>query len=782
MVTDFLDDMKGFLERVKILEGNLPTSGEYQKTLTDVFTSLLVMCAFATKFITKGRMKKWVVNTVLGEDSELASARSNVQKSIDNLQQATQYAILKNTEKLAIMASELKENDKEHNVLLEKVLQQQSESKEDLEIIKAILLEQRKSQHRVSTDEFDRTTQKAKGIRSIIPENFDNLAEMIVLQESKLMQTCEWLFEETSWKTWFKSSEACTRSSLLALYGESGVGKSYLAIAADDHLRTLARQETGNKICVASFFCRRGVHALNSFQEIINSTILQICDQDIFVHEQINAQFARDYEVNDADYFKLLESIFRCGSARMLYIIVDAVDELEAQVDKHAFEEMIRAIDAKGLNIKLLVTSRGQLSQVASTEILVDRSKISPDLARIIKARLNSTDSAFQGIRHLHLYVKTRIESLLVARADGLLYVDVALRYLSNIGREAAIIKELKEPLPSTTAGYLQKDVNQCWRRTPDNLVQGMKILLAWLTFGFESLTLTGANALVQMISDDGDFFIEDEIEGAYGRIIQVASTARRSTSEDSEDSSTRTFDFNSFNESTLFDDRGSLITFRYRSTKELLSTIEQSSPSGCKACLPRSEAHMAMFLLCFRIIEQHKKVLDKQASPTENMELRKYAIKHCLRHWREIDYERHTKDENIIVLDSFAALLNDKELLATQTEAMGYDYSIDRLVCDYPHIDSTLWYQDFLDKWSGWSQWAGINISSKSSSLTPQIRTEVYEYWTSDTDECMLPIAKAHVDKWLGAIEDHEAKISYYFARKAAQMVGRSRSVLINH
>lgn len=54
----FFEDMNSFLQRITILETRLPKHKGYQNCLMDVFTSFLVMCGFAHKFIELGRFSE----------------------------------------------------------------------------------------------------------------------------------------------------------------------------------------------------------------------------------------------------------------------------------------------------------------------------------------------------------------------------------------------------------------------------------------------------------------------------------------------------------------------------------------------------------------------------------------------------------------------------------------------------------------------------------------------------------------------------------------------------
>lgn len=110
VVIAFFEDMHAFLQRITILESRLPKYKAYRNCLTDVFKALIEMCGFSTKYIELGRFKKWVINMIKGEDGELGAARKKMDVSLSRLQDATEYAILGNTEELRHMNADLQEN------------------------------------------------------------------------------------------------------------------------------------------------------------------------------------------------------------------------------------------------------------------------------------------------------------------------------------------------------------------------------------------------------------------------------------------------------------------------------------------------------------------------------------------------------------------------------------------------------------------------------------------------------------------------------------------------
>jgi hypothetical protein len=55
-VAGFFEDLRSYLCRLKVLEGNVPPVPELKAVLVQVFTSILVLCAICTKYIRKKRV------------------------------------------------------------------------------------------------------------------------------------------------------------------------------------------------------------------------------------------------------------------------------------------------------------------------------------------------------------------------------------------------------------------------------------------------------------------------------------------------------------------------------------------------------------------------------------------------------------------------------------------------------------------------------------------------------------------------------------------------------
>lgn len=267
VVACFFEDMNSFLQRVSILERRLPEYRAYQACLMDVFTSFLAMCALATKFISKGRLKTWIINSFMGQDADLSGARKRMDKNIKSLESATKMAILANTEILnggqqilQWMQEELRENQskqyelaQEQTRLLEDTQQSQADVQAGLSSlkpeVKALLAPTKQDSNSSNNPANYQSADDLNKVSTDVEANADNDARIKKLRTTSLAEIGEWLFQTPLWKSWMTSADV----NFLLIQGPPGIGKSYLAIAAHNRLRQIAELDPEHHSIVTCF-------------------------------------------------------------------------------------------------------------------------------------------------------------------------------------------------------------------------------------------------------------------------------------------------------------------------------------------------------------------------------------------------------------------------------------------------------------------------------------------------------------------------------------------------
>ncbi|GFP58593.1 hypothetical protein TASIC1_0010040400 [Trichoderma asperellum] len=381
VVVVFFEDMNSFLERVTILETRLPSHKAYQNCLMDVFTSFLTLTGYAHKYIELGRFKKWITNLIGGEDGDLSGARKKMDKDLTRLQNATEFAILGNSEELKKMNGELQVNQVEHTRMLEEQKEIMFSISQDTEnirsdvakLLKAFTEQNAKHDHKgkPSSQEASKPA-SASRVRNAMPDVEGEGHEYKILKETLVPDTCTWVFSQPEWETWIKQDEkdAILSKPILALAGQPGTGKSHLAATVYDKLYSFAKEDCSQRTCVAHFYFREQHRDLCWFLKGIITVINQVVEQSAPLCERINAEMVRDevfysvWEWKDL-LLKILGPSFNKDSPNRLFILFDGLDEL---FNFPQFLEFVKLVKGENFRISIVVTSRPELVQQLSEQ------------------------------------------------------------------------------------------------------------------------------------------------------------------------------------------------------------------------------------------------------------------------------------------------------------------------------------------------------------------------------------------------------------------------------
>ncbi|KAM0466401.1 hypothetical protein ACHAP7_012284 [Fusarium lateritium] len=514
----FFEDMNSFLTRITILETRLPQHKAYQNCLMEVFTSFLTLCGFAHKYIELGRFKKWISNLFKGDDGELSSARASLNKRLEHLQQATEFAILGNTEETLVMASQLDENQKSHTEMLERVGHTIDTIHENTESIRGDIA---KLLTLFDTQKKERSTEKpqanrppsANSVRNSMPEAFDDKHEYQTLKETLLPDSCGWVFAEPEWEEWLKVPDG--NRPILAITADPGTGKSHIAAAIYDKLSQKAKADDTEHVCVSHFYFREQVEAFAYFSSGVITIINQVAETNFAACERFNTQIGRDdIDINPTDWrdlaTHLLGSVFSQQSKFHLFIVFDGLDEI---LDWYAFKEFVsKFLMEKKLKISLVVTSRPD-----RLDDLPRDTNLSQDLRSLIWYNINSLDH----LKRFSRYVKQRVADKIEVASPNMLYAQHLLARLNDLGREGSVLRTLEQDMPSDLHGIYEVLLAECQRRMPAKHQEVSASLLHWIAFSRRLLTLAEVESLVKHLAQDNEFDLE-EIPELFSRFLVV--------------------------------------------------------------------------------------------------------------------------------------------------------------------------------------------------------------------------------------------------------------------
>ncbi|KAK7424652.1 hypothetical protein QQZ08_008535 [Neonectria magnoliae] len=752
----FFEDMNSFLQRIVILETRLPKYKAYENCLMDVFTSFLTMCGFAHKYIELGRFKKWITNLLQGEDSELGGARKAMDAKLARLQNATEFAILGNTEELRRMSLELQNNQRSHIAMLEEQMEVMGSIRDTTETIRSDMAKllkafddekrDRGKDQRAKVSAADQSKPpSAKRIRNVLPEVEGEDHEYHILRETIVSDTCTWVFAEPQWDEWFNQDIETQR--LLAITGEPGSGKSHVGATVYERLLKEARRDTSTRTCAAHFYFREQSNSLSSLISAVCTIVNQVVEQSSPICELINTEYLKDdvainvWEWQDI-LRKLLVPAFRHNSKNRLFLMLDGIDELESLA---SFTEFLEIIKQENLRVSIVLTTRpnvlSQISDVMSTlQIEVNKEKQVQDLKALVWNRLNTLDA----LRKFSRYVKQRIADKVEAESPiG----------FNALRREGAVLHRLEKPLPSDLHELYESLLEECHRRTGSSRQQLITRLFHWVAFSSRPLLLKEVVSLLRYWAGDA-MFDPEEIPEAFAKFVRVgdpgsdAEERAKISSQGGWGTSVHDLDKSqdTMNPEVVYNDGGLPVKFLERSMR---SFFREDSKSEGNLRWRASKANRQMFLDCVQL-----------ARPAPLGEIRvddgvrRYTTQNVVYHWRLINLGEHSAEEQAEVMEAFSTLLSNKQDYAIMAEWKGVDYK-------------DTFSENTFEKVSQWAKLLDTEVRQHLSA-------PVVEWWTGlaeNPQNCLFQLARGHGQKLYSAADLKAALTSFRAVRTALEL-----------
>jgi hypothetical protein len=224
--------------------------------------------------------------------------------------------------------------------------------------------------------------------------------------------TGQWLLESDTYKTWKTSS-----SGHLWLHGKAGCGKTVLCSTLIEDLKSHGASTSDSVL--AFFYFSFSDSNSQSYRNLLASLVHQLCSNQPS-YEKLKEMFNDTKQAS----VHLLETILDCQTEQHgnVTIVLDALDELPDGDDRSLVLAKLQALNSRGKNAKVLITSRssadieGVMSGIKATTLPLSVQEVNEDIGRYVMREFSQTPSLLRWSPKMQLRARETLEQ----KADGM--------------------------------------------------------------------------------------------------------------------------------------------------------------------------------------------------------------------------------------------------------------------------------------------------------------------------------------------------------------------------
>ncbi|KAH9882828.1 hypothetical protein J1614_000194 [Plenodomus biglobosus] len=336
-IEEFFQDLSSYLTQLKVWEHNLPCIPELEEVITEVFTSVLVLCGICTKYV---KMKRFVkaFRALAGEDHELKTAFDQFRKTVLKEQNIVRNAVLAGVEHLKLGNSAV------HTGVMQTLDVMERIDRKTNDIVIGTDQMHRHLETRVTTLERDKILAWLSSI--------DFHTKQRDTHSRHCNGTGGWFLDVDEFKQWLNN----THNSTLWCSGIPGAGKSIMTSIAISHIDECTER---TDVAIAYVYCDYRDSKLQSGSELISSITRQLVEQTHPIPQEVKTYRDRWAEKKSRpspeDRVALVKDVALRFSKT--YIFVDALDECPER-NRDDFLRMLGMLEPF---TRLFITSRPHL-------------------------------------------------------------------------------------------------------------------------------------------------------------------------------------------------------------------------------------------------------------------------------------------------------------------------------------------------------------------------------------------------------------------------------------
>ncbi|KAL6713765.1 hypothetical protein ACLMJK_008257 [Lecanora helva] len=295
--------------------------------------------------------------------------------------------------------------------------------------------------------------------------------------------TGTWLLSTDIFKDWVNNKG--TRRTLWCP-GDPGTGKTVMTSIVIDYLTTLYSSSDAR---IAYVYCDYKDQATHTSSNLIACLARQLIgrpeklpQQLLKLHEKLEFQKRRP----DSDELEhLLVSL--CNERELTYILVDALDECEATIQRRRFLPLLQSLPQGAA--RLFVTSRPNNEDIYDAFSTVSQIVISApviDIKRFVTERM---DEKRDFAKRLSPELKDQITSTISSRASGMFLLAVLQIDRICVARTVKQIKNALNSMPKELDELYEDTLARIQKQPGEDGELGMRII-AWITHARRPLTV----------------------------------------------------------------------------------------------------------------------------------------------------------------------------------------------------------------------------------------------------------------------------------------------------
>ncbi|KAL2871688.1 NACHT and TPR domain protein [Aspergillus lucknowensis] len=521
-IEDLMGSLKDFTIRLKAYSKE-SISEDLSDKLSDILVTLIEIFALSTKTIRRGRLLKFTRNFLLGNDDAIQAAMGKLDKLTRVEAHLVGAETLTESKRTGRVVDDVSVTVTSTNAIVRETgvaVNQMSVQMNDVHEMLGTLMVSANDGKQESSEDREKSLQ-ALVTKILRPSKTDFAQDWYdKIDKARIPGTGDWVRDEDIFKAWLNKE-----TPVIFVSGNPGAGKSYLSTNIISFLREKYPRHVQSTllISVGYFFFKDDNPDTRSFHQALRDLAFQISRNDPVYHKYIAT-------VQDYEKINTLQSAWRLLFAEYflkkpnvesnVYILFDGVDE--------AFDDERRTFLglAKDLydvpeqsKLQIVVVGRPHISdqlleglEVEVPTIHVTTQKNSADIDSYIHASIKKS----VVLRRVSAKLRLEIADKLSAGAEGMfLWVNLMLQELVKKRNEGSMRKALEHP-PKGLKEILRHVLLSFSSSLNEEELEYLNEILVWVTCSEQPLTLAKIDAILKLMSPEGDGMIY--LEGALRR------------------------------------------------------------------------------------------------------------------------------------------------------------------------------------------------------------------------------------------------------------------------